>query len=104
MTPTFLHYLVEQGYETVLAGRMHFVGADQRHGFTKRIAGDLTTISWNSPREKLKKSRGVFVRSFGEAFCTQLIGGGESPVDYYDEYVVQKAVNYLNQINPNASL
>ncbi len=97
MTPTFLHYLVEQGYETVLAGRMHFVGADQRHGFTKRIAGDLTTISWNSPREKLKKSRGVFVRSFGEAFCTQLIGGGESPVDYYDEYVVQKAVNYLNQ-------
>ena len=38
MTPTFLHHLVLQGYETVLVGRMHFIGFDQRHGFTKRIA------------------------------------------------------------------
>ena len=37
LTPTFLHCLVAQGYETVLVGRMHFLGRDQRHGFTKRI-------------------------------------------------------------------
>ncbi len=96
MTPTFLHNLVEQGYETVLVGRMHFVGSDQRHGFTKRIAGDLTTISWNAPKETLSSSRGVFLRTFGEPFCTEIIGGGESPVDHYDDYVIQKALEYLN--------
>lgn len=97
MTPTFLHYLVEQGYETVLAGRMHFVGSDQRHGFTKRIAGDLTTITWNTPRETLAASRGVFMRTFGEPFCTSVIGGGESPVEHYDQYVVNAAIDYLSR-------
>lgn len=97
MTPTFLHHLVEQGYETVLIGRMHFVGADQRHGFTKRIANDLTTISWNAPREQLKESRGVFVRAFGEPYCTSVIGGGESPVQNYDRYVIDAALEYLSQ-------
>ena len=32
--PTFLHHLAAAGYETVLVGRMHFIGQDQRHGFT----------------------------------------------------------------------
>jgi hypothetical protein len=30
------------GYESVLAGRMHFIGPDQRHGFEKRLVGDVT--------------------------------------------------------------
>ena len=30
---TFVHSLAAAGYETVLAGRMHFVGPDQSHGF-----------------------------------------------------------------------
>ena len=41
---TFAHSLNSIGYETVLCGRMHFVGPDQRHGFSKRIAGDITPI------------------------------------------------------------
>ena len=41
---TFAHCLNTAGYETVLCGRMHFVGPDQRHGFSKRIAGDITAI------------------------------------------------------------
>ncbi len=40
--PTFAHGLGLAGYETVLGGRMHFVGPDQRHGFEKRIVGDLS--------------------------------------------------------------
>ena len=39
--PTFAHSLGAAGYETVLCGRMHFVGPDQRHGFHKRIMGDI---------------------------------------------------------------
>ena len=39
-TPTFAHALGAAGYETVLCGRMHFVGPDPFHGFEKRIHGD----------------------------------------------------------------
>ena len=39
--PTFAHSLKAAGYETVLCGRMHFNGPDQRHGFESRIVGDI---------------------------------------------------------------
>lgn len=34
--PTWAHVLSAAGYETVLLGRMHFCGPDQRHGFESR--------------------------------------------------------------------
>ena len=34
--PTYAHYLRREGYETVLAGKMHFIGPDQLHGFENR--------------------------------------------------------------------
>lgn len=34
--PTYAHYLRREGYETVLAGKMHFIGQDQLHGFERR--------------------------------------------------------------------
>ena len=36
-TPTWAHALGNAGYETLLCGRMHFNGPDQRHGFQRRI-------------------------------------------------------------------
>ena len=42
--PTFAHALSLAGYETALCGRMHFTGPDQRHGFEKRLVGDLTGV------------------------------------------------------------
>ena len=96
-TPTFLHHLVEEGYETVLCGRMHFVGRDQRHGFTKRIAKDMTPVTWTRPVEKLKEERGVFAKTFGGPWSTQVIGGGESPVIHYDKTVIEAALTYLSQ-------
>ena len=38
--PTFAHALGLGGYHSVLCGRMHFCGVDQRHGFVERIFGD----------------------------------------------------------------
>ena len=40
--PTWAHALGIGGYETALIGRMHFVGADQRHGFEKRPLGEYS--------------------------------------------------------------
>jgi|Deesub1362A_J573_1020465.scaffolds.fasta_scaffold07033_2 choline-sulfatase len=35
--PTFAHYLTLAGYDVVLAGKMHFIGPDQLHGFRSRF-------------------------------------------------------------------
>jgi choline-sulfatase len=40
-TPTIAHVLRAQGYHTVLAGKMHFVGPDQLHGFEERLTTDV---------------------------------------------------------------
>eukprot|EP00931_Biecheleriopsis_adriatica_P009784 TRINITY_DN110867_c0_g1_i1.p1 TRINITY_DN110867_c0_g1~~TRINITY_DN110867_c0_g1_i1.p1 ORF type:complete len:473 (+),score=75.69 TRINITY_DN110867_c0_g1_i1:41-1420(+) len=55
--PTFAHALRLQGYYTALAGKMHFVGADQLHGFEERLTTDVYpadfgwTPNWDEERE-----------------------------------------------------
>ncbi|MFT5267213.1 MAG: choline-sulfatase [Acidimicrobiales bacterium] len=39
--PTFAHYMRSAGYQTSLAGKMHFVGPDQLHGFEERLTTDI---------------------------------------------------------------
>ena len=40
-TPTVAHYLRAGGYHTILAGKMHFCGPDQQHGFEERLTTDI---------------------------------------------------------------
>jgi choline-sulfatase len=53
--PTFAHYLRSAGYQTSLVGKMHFVGADQLHGFEERLTTDIYpadfgwTPNWADP-------------------------------------------------------
>ncbi|MCL2884094.1 MAG: sulfatase-like hydrolase/transferase [Oscillospiraceae bacterium] len=46
--PTAAHYLANAGYETVLSGKMHFIGPDQLHGFERRLTTDIypAALSW----------------------------------------------------------
>ena len=46
--PTVAHHLRERGYDTCLAGKMHFIGPDQLHGFEERLTTDIYTagIDW----------------------------------------------------------
>ncbi len=39
--PTIGHYLISLGYTTTLTGKMHFVGADQNHGYEDRLNTDI---------------------------------------------------------------
>ena len=39
--PTFLHHLTLAGYNTILSGKMHFVGPEQHHGFQERLTTDI---------------------------------------------------------------
>ena len=47
-TPTLAHYLRAGGWRTILAGKMHFVGPDQLHGFEERLTTDIypADFSW----------------------------------------------------------
>ncbi|WP_226529218.1 choline-sulfatase [Metabacillus niabensis] len=56
-TPTFLHHLRRAGYETVLSGKMHFVGPDQLHGFEHRLTKDIHTAAFDLTPDW---SRGVY--------------------------------------------
>jgi choline-sulfatase len=57
--PTFAHYLRADGYRTILAGKMHFCGPDQLHGFEERLTTDIYpadfgwTPDWTRPTERL---------------------------------------------------
>src|SRR5438552_13887318 len=56
--PTFAHYLRSAGYRTVLAGKMHFCGPDQLHGFEERLTTDIYpadfgwTPDWDHPADR----------------------------------------------------
>jgi choline-sulfatase len=46
--PTIAHRLRAEGYATCLAGKMHFVGPDQLHGFEERLTTDIypADLAW----------------------------------------------------------
>ena len=56
--PTFAHGLRARGYRTCLAGKMHFVGADQLHGYEQRITADVYPAGfgwvpdWENPMQR----------------------------------------------------
>ena len=43
-TPTVVHALRAAGYHTAVAGKMHFVGPDQLHGFEERLTTDIYPV------------------------------------------------------------
>jgi choline-sulfatase len=53
--PTYAHHLRAAGYQTSLVGKMHFIGADQLHGFEERLTTDIYpadfgwTPNWGDP-------------------------------------------------------
>ena len=56
--PTYAHCLRKHGYETALAGKMHFIGPDQLHGYEHRLTSDIYpgdfgwSVNWDNPKER----------------------------------------------------
>lgn len=92
---TFAHLHALGGYDTTLIGRMHFVGMDNFHGFTKRIGVDFTPSFWGNASEN-RAELGDFGRSLYQKWCLETIGSGDSPVLDYDRMVVEDALEYLS--------
>ncbi|KAF2404263.1 choline-sulfatase [Trichodelitschia bisporula] len=58
--PTYAHHLRKEGYETTLAGKMHFIGPDQLHGFENRLTSDIYpgdfgwAVNWDDADQRLE--------------------------------------------------
>jgi choline-sulfatase len=93
-TPTLAHMLGMAGYRTILAGKMHFIGPDQLHGFDERLTTDIypADFSWTpnweaGPRDKPSGISMVNVLQAGP--CVRSL-----QMDYDDE-VEQLAIQRL---------
>lgn len=114
--PTFADALAEQGYQTVLCGRMHFRGPDQWHGFEQRLFGDFYDITWEGGGEEpytvgpvggmlrggafgdLPDQLGVTQREFfGQNKGTvKAAAAGRTAMIAYDEQVTDHACAFLD--------
>lgn len=93
--PTFSHVMRAAGYETVLIGKMHFIGADQMHGFSTRLVDDsrvcgtwIDTNDWDTPDAPRPKAR------------ERLLNAGEGRTAHIeqDEEVLAAALKYIAEL------
>jgi choline-sulfatase len=98
---TFVHSLALAGYETVLCGRMHFVGPDQRHGYSQRPVGELTPVQWGAEGP----SYGVLRGTPGQGrLVLEKSGPGDSLVLHYDQDVTDGACRFLHDYKQDKPL
>jgi choline-sulfatase len=92
--PTLAHYLAVAGYDTVVSGKMHYVGPDQLHGLHRRLTTDIypEEYDWLS----LRNSEDPPSYDFAEAYTSEGVRIGEwSPHLGYDEETHFRANAYL---------
>ena len=93
--PTVAHSLTLAGYETVLSGKMHFVGPDQLHGFAKRLTTDVypAAMDWVPTQDP----EGRFVRGgHARSYVPPRVGVVDwSTFLAYDEETHFRALEYL---------
>lgn len=94
-TPTFIHHLRALGYQTCLSGKMHFVGADQLHGFESRLTTDIypSDFGWTGDWTEVAMGQSNNDSTFtGAGVCLR------NPQMEYDEEVVHRAIRKLYDI------
>lgn len=91
---TFATTLAIAGYDTVLCGRMHFTEYDQRHGFERRLVGDLNPTF---PRKERQKSLyGPLAGTPDQSrVAIEKSGAGRSAMICFDRAVADAACDYL---------
>ncbi len=93
--PTFAHALGRAGYEVTLIGRLHAIGPDQLHGYSRREVGDHST-NWIGGTAH---SLGVLDRT-NEPFRVSIerAGAGQSAYQLKDRDVMASALEYLDEL------
>jgi choline-sulfatase len=97
--PTFAHCLSASGYDTVLSGKMHFIGSDQLHGFGKRLTTDIYPAEYQLMPRFVDESRHITQSdAWGNAANYNAQSAGARPWSVginYDEETHFRAREYL---------
>ncbi len=98
-TPTFAHALNAAGYDTVLCGRMHFVGKDQNHGFAQRLVGDVSGALEGHPGRDLFEGvwSGKANRQTVDTLAQDAVGPGRATYEIFDAAVTDRACRWLEE-------
>jgi len=96
--PTWAHAVGAAGYETALVGRMHFVGADHRHGFELRPMGEYSAVFPGADRLGGPQFKEVPRGTSGQArISVECAGIGRNSYQAFDEMAAAKACEYLEE-------
>jgi len=103
--PTWAHHLRAAGYEVVAAGKMHFVGADQLHGFERRLTPDIYPADFSWTPEPLEPCDGDDARTYLKAANARHAGpcDGSEQIDY-DDNVHARSLEFLRTRRPDRPL
>ncbi len=94
--PTFVHYLKRAGYQTAVAGKCHFVGPEQKHGFDERLTPDIFPAGFSmlpdwrrGPIFNPGTSVGAQLKMLGPSKWTPQLG--------YDQMTFDRALAWLRE-------
>ena len=96
--PTYAHHLRRHSYHTILAGKMHYVGPDQLHGFETRTTTDIypADFGWTPDYRKPGERIDWWYHNLGSVTAA---GVAEiSNQMEYDDEVAHSAVQTLYQL------
>jgi choline-sulfatase len=90
--PTVVHALRAAGYHTAVAGKMHFVGPDQLHGFEERLTTDIypADVDWTPDWSRSLDDPLPWYHTM-ESVLTPGICAAAMQTDYDDEVAFQAA-------------
>ena len=98
--PTLAHYLRALGYRTCLSGKMHFIGADQLHGFDERLTSDIYPGDFVWAADWDEKQH----RDTNGPCAVTIAGRCERSVQIeYDEQVAERACAWIQANAANTS-
>ncbi len=96
--PTVCHYLSAAGYDTVLSGKMHFIGPDQLHGYRTRLTTDVypSDFTWLNSREKGTKHASIHENPIAIDYVSEGVGVRQWSMQLdFDEETSFRALEYL---------
>lgn len=102
IVPTYAHMASIAGYHTVLSGRMHFKGPDQRHGFVERLVGDHAAYEFWAGGTYLEPLNSDLGNMSKPAPLTQVGAGNTSYLDY-DLEVTRATCSWLEEYKRKCS-
>jgi len=94
--PTLAHMAVRGGYHAALAGKMHFYGPDQRHGFLERLVGEVGTQALFCGADKPEAGL-ANLGNCSRPEPLQFTGPGQNKLVAYDRDITDQTVAWLKQ-------